>query len=268
LASQGASVVVNDVGGDSHGYGSDSSPAQTVADEIVSTGCRAASSAHDVANWAQAEDLIRFAIDTFGALHILVNNAGIIRDRTLANMTEEEWDGVVRVHLKGHAAMSHHAMAYWKGMAKAGTPLFASVINTTSVSAFTGNYGQANYSAAKAGILGLSSVIALEGASYGVRSNAVSPSALTRITAGGLPSEKDVERLDPANVSPLVGWLAEEKCPANAQIFQLIGDRLVVSSMPPIVHVLRADAHWTLADLDRELPQRLVRPLTVAEFLE
>jgi NAD(P)-dependent dehydrogenase (short-subunit alcohol dehydrogenase family) len=274
LASEGASVVVNDLGSDVHGTGSDATAAQAVVAEIAANGGRAVASGHDVADWTDAEQLVRFAVESFGHLDVLVNNAGILRDRTLANMSEAEWDAVLRVHLKGHAAMSRHAMAYWKDCAKAGDSVKASVINTTSVAAFTGNFGQANYSAAKAGILALSCVIALEGARYGVRSNAVSPSARTRITMavpGGVEAPPEAEgafdRLDPANVSPLVGWLAQEDCPANAQVFQLIGERLVVSSMPPIVHDLRTNGRWTLEELDRQLPPRLVKPLSVEDFL-
>jgi NAD(P)-dependent dehydrogenase (short-subunit alcohol dehydrogenase family) len=275
LAGQGASVVVNDLGGDVHGVGADVTPAQAVVSEILASGGRAVASGHDVANWSGAEELVKFAVDSFGDLHVLVNNAGILRDRTLTNMTEDEWDAVLRVHLKGHAATSRHAMAYWRDRAKMGEPVNASVINTTSVAAFTGNFGQANYSAAKAGILGLSSVIALEGARYGVRSNAVSPSARTRITQAvpgaseePLSTPAEFDRLDPANVSPLIGWLAEEQCPANAQVFQLIGERLIVSSMPPIVHDLRTEGRWTLQELDRQLPPWLVKPLSVEDFLK
>lgn len=275
LAGQGASVVVNDLGGDVHGVGADINPAQAVVNEILAAGGHAVASGHDVADWADSKELVRLAVDSFGDLHVLVNNAGILRDRTLANMAEDEWDAVLRVHLKGHAAPSRHASAYWKDRAKAGVTVKASVINTTSVAAFTGNFGQANYSAAKAAILALSSVIALEGARYGVRSNAVSPSARTRISLA-VPGAVDelaptwaaFDRLDPANVSPLIGWLAEEGCPANAQVFQLIGERLIVSSMPPIVHDLRTKGRWTLEELDRELPTRLVKPLTVEDFLE
>jgi NAD(P)-dependent dehydrogenase (short-subunit alcohol dehydrogenase family) len=277
LAAEGASVVVNDLGGDVHGQGSDNSPAEQVATEIRQQGGQAVASGHDVSDWEQAADLVALAVQTFGQLDVLVNNAGILRDRTLANMSADEWDAVIRVHLRGHAATTRHAMAYWRDCAKASRTVRASVINTTSVAAFTGNFGQANYSAAKAAILGLSRVVALEGARYGVRSNAVSPSARTRISAAipsdvGAPRARSIDaeafdRLDPANVSPLIAWLAAEDCPANSQVFQLIGERLIVSSMSPIVHDLRATGRWTLEALDRELPSCLVEPLTVDDFL-
>jgi len=276
LAAQGASVVVNDLGGDVHGSGSDGSPARHVTREIKALGGQAVDSHHDVADWGQARELIRLAVEAFGDLHVLVNNAGILRDRTLVNMTEDEWDAVIRVHLKGHAAPTCHAMAYWRERSKAGRPVQASVIHTTSVAGFAGSFGQANYSAAQAAVLALSRVAVLEGARYGVRSNAVSPSARTRISlavpgAAAPPEEPrppgDFDRLDPANVSPLIGWLAQADCPATSQIFHLIGERLIVSSMPAIVHDLRTRGRWTLEALDRELSGRLVEPLTIEAFL-
>jgi NAD(P)-dependent dehydrogenase (short-subunit alcohol dehydrogenase family) len=206
---------------------------------------------------------------------VLVNNAGILRDRTLANMAESDWDDVLRVHLKGHAAPTRHAMGYWRDRAKAGHELAASVVHTTSIAAFAGNFGQANYSAAKAAVLGLSRVVALEGAKYGVRSNAVSPSARTRImlsTPGDEPSDVTVaderDPLNPANVSPLIGWLAEERCPANGQVFHTYGNRVIVVSMPSIVHDLRTEGRWTAEALDEALPSRLLQLTELAAFLD
>src|SRR5438132_5327218 len=274
LASQGASVVVNDLGGDVHGIGSDQGPAQNVVREIVSAGGIAAASAHDVSDWDQAAALVTFAIQTFGSLHVLVNNAGILRDRLLANMTEEEWDAVIRVHVKGHAAPTSHAMAYWRDRAKAGKPVAASVIHTTSISAFAGNFGQANYTAAKSALIGLSRVVALEGAKYGVRSNAVSPSARTRITLADSPAAElelavqASDPLDPANVSPLIGWLAEENCPSTSQVFHVYGNRLIVIAMPTGVHDLRNNGRWTAEDLERELPPLMLKPPDIYDFVE
>src|SRR5690242_5363840 len=149
LAAEGASVNGNDLGGDLQGHGTDLTPAQDVVREITASGGKAAVSGHDVADWQGAASLIAAAVSTFGDLHVLVNNAGILRDRTLANMSEEEWDAVVRVHLKGHAAPTHHAMAYWRERAKAGHPVQAALVHTTSITAFAGSFGQANYTAAK-----------------------------------------------------------------------------------------------------------------------
>ena len=181
LARHGAMVIVNDKGGDLHGEGQDATPAQQVVGEIEGFGGRAAVSGHDVSSWDQAADLVAFALQKFGRLDILVNNAGILRDRTLANMSEQEWDAVIGVHLKGHAAPTRHALAYWRDQAKAGAKVAASVVHTTSLAGLVGSFGQANYASAKLGVVGLSRVVAMEGAKYGVRSNAVSPSARTRI---------------------------------------------------------------------------------------
>jgi NAD(P)-dependent dehydrogenase (short-subunit alcohol dehydrogenase family) len=270
MAKEGAAVVVNDLGSDTFGQGAERSPAESVVAEIKAASGTAVASHHDISDWDQALELVRFAIATFGDLHVVVNNAGILRDRALANMNEGEWDAVIRVHLKGHAAMSRHAVAYWRDRAKSGNRVKASVIHTTSVSGLLGNFGQANYGAAKLGIVALSRIIAMEGAKYGVRSNAVSPSARTRMTAE-IPGA-DVELAPPAdptafdpfhpgNVSPVIAWLAEENCPANSQIFQVIANRIYVMTMPTIAHRLDADGRWTADRLDRELPSKLVTPL-------
>ena len=173
----------------------------------------------------------------------------------------------MRVHLKGHAAMTHHAMAHWRARAKAGDQAPRSLIHTTSVAGFTGNFGQAAYAAAKIGIVGLSQVAALEGARYGVRSNAVSPSARTRLEDSIAPSDEPFDRFDPANVSPLVGWLAEATCPATAQVFQIYGDRLVVIALPAPVHRLHNGERWTPDAIGRALDGRLLTPPAIADFV-
>lgn len=277
LAAEGAAVVVNDLGGDVHGKGVNCSPALSVVHEIQSSGGRAIASGHDVSDWEQAGELVKLAIEYFGALHVLVNNAGILRDRTLANTTEADWDAVVRVHLRGHGATAHHALAYWRDQAKAGRPMDASVIHTASISGLRPNFGQANYGAAKLGVVGLSGVIALEGAKYGVRSNAVSPSARTRLTLAetnsegsglGLPDDPGAfDPLDPANVSPLVAWLARSDCPATGQIFQVLGNRLLVFSLPQVVADLATEGRWTIAELDKQLPSALIEVEDVNTFL-
>ena len=184
---------------------------------------------------------------------------------------------MIRVHLKGHAATTRHALGYWRERSKAGQTVSGSLIHTTSIAAFAGSFGQANYTAAKMGIVGLSRVAALEGARYGVRSNAVSPSARTRIgmqTPGADQAFKSptaagvFDRLDPANVSPLVAWLAAADCTATAQVFHTYADRLIMVSMPSIVHDLRTDGRWTLDELDRQLPPLLLTPPRIEDFLE
>jgi NAD(P)-dependent dehydrogenase (short-subunit alcohol dehydrogenase family) len=268
-------VVVNDLGGDVHGRGGSLGPAAAAAEAIRAAGGRAVASGHDVSDWEQAGELVQLAVKEFGELHVLVNNAGILRDRTLANMAESEWDDVMRVHLKGHAAPTRHAMAYWRDQAKSGRPVAASVVHTTSIAAFAGNFGQANYTAAKSAVLGLSRVVALEGAKIGVRSNAVSPSARTRIMVSRPDHEPDdiaewdqSDPLNPANVSPLIGWLAEEKCPATGQVFHTYGNRVIVVSMPSIVHDLRTEGRWTPEALDEELPPRLLQLTELSDFLD
>lgn len=269
LASGGAAVVVNDLGGDVHGEGEDPKPARQVVEEIVAAGGDAVVSGHDVSDWAQAEALVELACEAFGDLHIVVNNAGILRDRTLANMEESEWDAVLRVHLKGHAATIRHAMAYWRGQVKGGSHVRASIVNTTSVAGFAGNFGQGAYAAAKLGIVGLSRVAALEGARYGVRSNAISPSARTRLEDSLARAAGPFDQFDPANVSPLVAWLAEVDCPATAQVFQVYGDRLVVVGMPTPVHRLENQGRrWTPEALDAALEGRLLTPPGIGEFVE
>ena len=275
LAHQGAAVVVNDLGGALDGSGADTSPAVQVVKEIEAAGGRAIASGHDVANWEQAAAMIELAVQTFGELHVLVNNAGILRDRTLANMSEAEWDAVLRVHLKGHAAPTRHAVAYWRARSKAGARVQASVIHTSSVAGLCGNFGQANYASAKLGVVALSHTVALEASGYGVRSNVVSPSGRTRLALSVPGAEERLRRpedsaafdeLDPANVSPLIGWLAERDCPANSQVFHLIGGRLVVLSIPAISHVLEHEGRWTAEALDAQLPPHLVTPVPIGAF--
>jgi NAD(P)-dependent dehydrogenase (short-subunit alcohol dehydrogenase family) len=277
MAGQGAKVVVNDLGGNLHGEGTDAGPAQRVVDEIREAGGEAVASGHDVSSWEQAQELIQLAIDSFGELHVLVNNAGILRDRTLANMTEDEWDAVIRVHLKGHAAPTKHAMTYWRQRSKDGRPLKASVIHTSSIAGFSGNFGQANYSSVKLAVVALSRVVAAEGASFGVRSNVVSPSARTRLGLSTPGSHDDVmppndsdtfDTFDPGNVSPLIGWLAEKDCPANTQVFHLGGRRLLLIKIAEIVHDLRAEGRWTPEELDKQLDGKLVQQTRIEEFIE
>ena len=274
FASEGAAVIVNDLGSTLAGAGADLSPGQDVVAEIEALGGRSAVSGHDVADWGEAEQLIALAVETFGRLDVLVNNAGIVRDRTLVSLTEEDWDGVIQVHLKGHAAMTRHAMNYWRLQAKAGEEVRASIVHTTSVAGFVGNFGQANYSAAKAGIQALSQVAAIEGAKYGVRSNAVSPSGRTRLTLALDGSEERLRVPDagvfdyyaPENVSPLIGWLAEADCPATNQVFHIGGNRVFVLEIPRIAHVLETAGRWTPAALDREVGSRLVEPVPLKTF--
>ena len=208
LASHGASVVVNDLGASRDGVGGDAGPAQQVVDEIVAAGGAAAANTDDISSWAGAQSLIAQAIDTFGGLDVLVNNAGILRDRMLFSMTEEEWDAVIKVHLKGTFAPSRFAAQHWRDRAKNGETNDARIINTTSVAGIYSNPGQTNYGSAKAGIAAFTQIAAQELARYGVTANAIAPGALTRLTEDlDLPAEMKA-RFDPHWVAPVVTWLA------------------------------------------------------------
>jgi NAD(P)-dependent dehydrogenase (short-subunit alcohol dehydrogenase family) len=269
LARHGAKLVVNDLGGDLQGEGRDETPARQVVAEIKAAGGEAVVSGHDVSDWTQAAALVDCAINAFGRLDILVNNAGILRDRTLANMSEAEWDAVIKVHLKGHAAPTRHAMAHWREASKAGEPVAASVIHTTSLAGLVGNFGQANYAAAKLGVIGLSRVVALEGAKYGVRSNAVSPSARTRIETSLKPPPAGVfDIFNPDNVSPLIVWLAMADCPATNQVFQAYGNRVEVIRPSSIAVDVSGEGQWSVAALDRALRDRLPVPPRLGDFVE
>ncbi len=233
LASQGAKVVVNDLGGNVDGSGGDLSPADQVVAEIRGMGGEAVSNGDSVSDWAGAERLINTAIEAFGDLDIVVNNAGILRDRMLFSMSEAEWDAVINVHLKGTFAPTRFACVYWREQSKAGKPVSGRIINTTSVSGIYGNPGQTNYGAAKAGIASFTNIAALEMSRYGVTVNAVAPVALTRMTEGLGPapeSDEEREKRSPRWIAPIVTWLAsDEAAGVTGRIFEASGDVLAVS---------------------------------------
>ncbi|MEI7547609.1 MAG: SDR family NAD(P)-dependent oxidoreductase, partial [Actinomycetota bacterium] len=214
LAHHGAKVVVNDLGASIDGTADGDNPAQQVVNEIKAFGGEAIANGESVSDWEGAQRLINCAVETFGDLHVLINNAGILRDRVLVNMTEQEWDAVINVHLKGTFAPSRWAATYWREQSKAGKPVSGRIINTTSISGIYGNPGQVNYGAAKAGIAAFTNIAALELARYGVTVNAVSPVALTRMTEGLVPApETDEEReaSSPRWIAPIATWLASEQ---------------------------------------------------------
>jgi NAD(P)-dependent dehydrogenase (short-subunit alcohol dehydrogenase family) len=227
LAAAGARVVVNDLGGSLAGEGADLTPAQQVVAEIRAAGGEAVADGEDVADFEGARRLVEHATRDLGGLHIVVNNAGILRDRMLVNMAEDEWDAVIAVHLKGHFAVTHHAAAHWRERAKAGEQLRARVINTSSPSGLFGNVGQTNYGAAKAGIAAFTVIAAQELARYGVTVNCLAPNARTRMTEetfemGGGPEGFDP--LDPANISPIVVALcADDAQDITGQVFHIWG---------------------------------------------
>jgi NAD(P)-dependent dehydrogenase (short-subunit alcohol dehydrogenase family) len=262
FASEGASVVVNDLGGAVDGSGDDRSPAQQVVDEIVSSGGTAVANADDITDWDGGKRLVDAAIEQFGGLHVLVNNAGILRDRVLVNMTEAEWDSVIHVHLKGHFVPMRHAAAYWREQTKAGVEVKAAVINTSSTSGLLGNPGQTNYGAAKAGIAALTTIAADELSRYGVRVNAIAPAARTRMTeqTPGLsdivqaPTNAGVfDSWDPANISPLVAYLSTEGCPATGKVYFVQGGQIRLFQPWTMTDTLDKDDRWTVAELQTEM---------------
>ena len=262
FAQEGAKVVVNDLGGAVDGSGSDLTPAQQVVEDIQRMGGEAVANGDNVADWQGAQRLVDSAIEAFGDLHVLVNNAGILRDRVLVNMTEEEWDAVIHVHLKGHFVPTRWAAAYWREQTKAGQTVKAAVVNTSSTSGLLGNPGQTNYGAAKAGIGAFSIICAQELVRYGVRSNCIAPAARTRLTEAtpGLgeivkpPEDAEVfDVWDPANVSPLVAYLASADCPFNGATFYVQGGTVrLMESWRMGDGVEQAD-RWTIAGLREAL---------------
>ena len=238
FAAEGAKVVVNDIGAGLDGSATGESPAEQVVAEIVAAGGEAVVNGDDVADWAGAENLIKAALEHFGRLDVLVNNAGFLRDRMLVGMSEQEWDAVVRVHLKGHFATLRHAAAYWRGEAKAGRAVDARIINTSSGAGLQGSIGQGNYAAAKAGIAELTIQAAAELKNYGVTVNAIAPSARTRMTigAGGAMAEAmaapedGFDAMAPENVSPLVVWLGSaESKDVTGRVFEVEGGKITVA---------------------------------------
>jgi len=233
LAEHGAKVVVNDLGANTDGTGTDRSPAEQTAADIVAMGGEAVVNGDDVSDWEGAQRLVNQAVEAFGDLHVVVANAGILRDRMLTNMTEAEWDAVIRVHLKGTFAPTRWASSYWRDRAKAGHPVDARIITTTSVSGTYGNPGQTNYGAAKAGIASFTIIAAQELHRYGVTVNSVSPGALTRMTEGlASAPQTDEERAtrDPRWIAPIVTWLAStESRGVTGRVFQVSGRELAIS---------------------------------------
>ncbi len=232
LAEQGAKVVVNDLGGTRDGSGADIGPAHDVVEEIRAFGGEAVANGADVSDWNASKAMIDQAIETFGGLDVVVNNAGILRDRMLTNMTEEEWDLVIKVHLKGTFAPARHAAAYWRDRAKAGHTNDARIINTSSVSGIYGNIGQTNYGAAKQGIAGFTFIAAQELQRYGVTVNAIAPGALTRLTEDLGPERSEAEKAasSPRWIAPLCTWLASpQSAGITGRVFEASGRILAVA---------------------------------------
>jgi NAD(P)-dependent dehydrogenase (short-subunit alcohol dehydrogenase family) len=262
LAQEGASVVVNDLGGEWDGTGRDDRPAQQVVDEITSQGGRASANYEDISTWDGAQKLIDQAVEEFGQLNIVVNNAGILRDAMIFNMDEPNWDAVIAVHLKGHAATSHAATKYWRDQAKAGNEVTGRIVNTASESGLYGLKGQANYAAAKAGIAALTQVTAREMKKYPVTANAIAPRARTRLitqTFGegmmGPPQEEGAfDTFAPENVAPLVAFLATDNAShITGQCFLVFGGTVTLMKSWTSGPTIERGERWTAEELDAEI---------------
>ncbi|WP_186446885.1 SDR family oxidoreductase [Mycolicibacterium porcinum] len=264
FASEGASVVVNDLGGSNAGEGTDAGPAHEVVAEIKAAGGKAVANTANIATWDGAKSLIQQAVDEFGRLDVVVNNAGILRDCFIPTMAESDWDAVIAVHLKGHFSVLRHAAEYWKAQSKAGDQPNAAVINTASGSGTTiPNAGQANYGSAKAAIAALTLVAADELERYGVRVNAIAPIARTRLTLatpgmGALMAEPEdegeVDLFSPANISPLVAYLATEKCPITGRVYAVQGGAISQLAGWHDVDTIETDGLWQIDDIAERLP--------------
>jgi NAD(P)-dependent dehydrogenase (short-subunit alcohol dehydrogenase family) len=256
FAAEGAKVVVNDLGGANDGTGTDATPAEQVVAEITALGGEAIANADNVADWQGAQRMINSAIEAFGDLDILVNNAGILRDRVLVNMTEEEWDAVITVHLKGHFAPTRWAAAYWREQHKAGIDKPRNLVHTSSTSGLFSNPGQSNYGAAKTGIATFSQIAAKELARYNVKSNTIAPGARTRLTLAtpGLENimkapDGAFDQWDPANISPLVAYLASTECAFTGETFLVQGGNVTLIESWARGAGIDRDSRWTATEL-------------------
>lgn len=260
FARQGAKVVVNDLGAEVDGTGSSAGPAGDVVDEIRAMGGSAIANGEDVSDWEGAQRLINAAITEFGTLDVVVNNAGILRDRMLVNMTDVEWDSVIRVHLRSTFAMTRWAATYWREQTKAGIQVAGRIINTSSSSGIYGNVGQSNYGAAKAGIAAFTIIASEELSRYGATVNAIAPVALTRMTEnlGVFNSPDDPAKFNavaPENISPLVVWLGSVNSGAvTGRVFDVFGGHVDVAQGWHAGPAIDKEDRWTVEELDALIP--------------
>jgi NAD(P)-dependent dehydrogenase (short-subunit alcohol dehydrogenase family) len=271
FASLGAKVVVNDLGGAVDGSGADISAAQSVVDEITAAGGQAVANTDSVSSFEGAKAMVDQAVSTFGDLHVVVNNAGILRDRMLVSMSEQEFDDVIAVHLKGTFNLTRHAADVWRDAAKTGTITDRAIVNTSSGAGLHGNIGQTNYSAAKAGIAVMTVVNAMELERYGVRANCIAPVARTRLTmqTPGMGEAMQQHLFDPENVSPLVAVLASAGCPFNGQVFSVYGGSVGIYAGWSIADSVDTDDRWTaesLATAMDKLPRTVEVNSQIAEL--
>jgi len=271
FASLGAKVVVNDLGGAVDGSGADISAAQSVVDEITAAGGQAVANTDSVSSFDGAKAMVDQAVTTFGDLHVVVNNAGILRDRMLVSMSEQEFDDVIAVHLKGTFNLTRHAADVWRDAAKTGTITDRAIVNTSSGAGLHGNIGQTNYSAAKAGIAMMTVVNAMELHRYGVRANCIAPVARTRLTmqTPGMGEAMQQHLFDPENVSPLVAVLASAGCPFNGQVFSVYGGSVGIYAGWSISDSVDTEDRWTaesLATAMDKLPRTVEVNSQIAEL--
>ncbi|MFI6309653.1 SDR family oxidoreductase [Nocardia fusca] len=262
LAAAGAKVVVNDIGGALDGTGASGFPAQSVVDEIVAGGGEAVADTSDISTMDGAGALIGQAIDTYGNIDVLVNNAGILRDRTVVTMSEAEWDAVIAVHLKGTFATVHHAAKHWRARSKQGLENDARVINTSSTSGLFGSFGQTNYGAAKAGIAAFTIIASIELAGYGVTVNAIAPTAMTRMSEGtaGIQQLAQDRDMAPESVSPVVVWLGSPQSrDVTGRVFAVIGGTIAVLEGWVYGPESHRDERWTVEDVGAVLPDLVAR---------
>jgi NAD(P)-dependent dehydrogenase (short-subunit alcohol dehydrogenase family) len=255
LARQGAKVVVNDLGVSNSGEGGGKGPADEVVQAIRDMGGEAVANGADVADWGQTEAMVRQAVDEFGRLDAVVNNAGFVRDRMFVSCSEEEWDAVIRVHLKGHFCVSRHAAAYWRAQVKAGEEVDARIINTSSGAGVLGSVGQSSYSSAKAGIATLTLVQAAELGRYGITANAICPIARTRMTEGAFGDtmkapDQGFDENDPANVSPFIAWLVSSQSrEVSGRVWEVFGGTVTVFDGYRREQTMDIGKRWDAAEL-------------------
>ena len=275
FAAEGAKVVVNDLGGARDGSGSDAGAAEQVAREIIAAGGEAVANTDDISSFEGAGNLIQQAVDSFGGLDVLVNNAGILRDRMMVNMDEAEWDAVIKVHLKGTFGPARHAAAYWRDRAKAGESNDARIINTTSPSGIFGNVGQSNYGAAKGGIASFTVITAAELGRYGVTVNAIAPTALTRMTED-LPmmqaflqnAPEGFNPLAPENISPLVVWLGSPLSKGvTGRVFSVMGGRISVAEGWVNGPTVDRNGPWMPGELTEVIPDLVAKAAPNADMM-
>ena len=255
FADEGANVVVNDIGASLGGEGRDTSAADAVVAEIVGAGGKAIANYEDITDWDAAKRIVDAAVEAFGDLHVVVNNAGIVRDRMFVSATLEEWDATMHVHLRGHFCVTRHAVDYWRAKQKAGTNPDARIINTTSGAGLQGSIAQAAYSTAKGGIAALTLVQAAELARYGITANALAPAARTRMTEQAFAEKMATEAeafdaMDPANVAPAVVWLGSaESAEVTGCVFELEGGKIMLEDGWREGPMIDKGARWQPADV-------------------